>query len=361
VWLLQRFQPPAFDDRSPDGSQPRCRCEVFSVASARPCGCTRATTATAPSHDDLEIRNPARAPAARGGADDARGTRRPAEGALRLARPGAAVRRRHERPRRAAQRELDRGRQPLLVPGPRRRRQGGDQGLRPRHRPRHHPLLRRGNDLPRRQRALCLRELPVGAGLAAPGVPDALRAHLPPLRAGRLLRVLAGRPLAATGHARRRHRAALAQRRDARLRARRRHVRDRPGHACRAPAHHRRHRARLQRPLRLGLRGGVRPGAGVELVARQPPHRLLAGGRARRAHHPDQRPLGVAPEVRQHRLSLGGRPESEGEDRRGRRAVGAEDLARHRGDGRLLHPPRLLDQPARHARGDHAQPRPQPR
>ena len=43
------------------------------------------------------------------------------------------------------------------------------------------------------------------------------------------------------------------------------------------------HGARLQRPLRLGVRGGVRAGPGVELVARQPAHRLLADRRERRS------------------------------------------------------------------------------
>ncbi len=114
--------------------------------------------------------------------------------------------------------------------------------------------------------------------------------HLPPLGHLRLLHLLAGRPRAAAG--RRAARAPPSSSPDgthARRRARRRHVRRRPRHAAREAADERRHRARLQRPLRLGVRRGVRPRAGVELVARQPAHRVLAGRRAQGAGDPAHR------------------------------------------------------------------------
>src|SRR5436305_2024891 len=76
-----------------------------------------------------------------------------------------------------------------------------------------------------------------------------------------------GAQVAPDGYERSEGRGAVAKRRNTRFRARRRQVRH---HAIEPPgkaADPRFVRARLQRTFRLGLRGGIRDGAGVEVVA----------------------------------------------------------------------------------------------
>ena len=89
-------------------------------------------------------------------------------------------------------------------------------------------------------------------------------------------------------------------------------------------------RAGVQRALRLGLRGGVRPGAGVELVARLAAHRLLADQRIEGAGDPVLRLLRAASGLGPDPHSAAGRLQSARARRRGRREERQARLARSR-------------------------------
>ncbi len=256
------------------------------------------------------------------------------------------------------ERELDRGRAPLLLRRPRRLRQRrsapldpatGDDTLRV-QRPRPH--------LPGHDGALRLPYVPVGARLQAPGLPDALQAAVPPLGHGGLLRLSRWRTarceLAARG-ARTAELspdgATLGYERDGDM-----YVYDLAA-AARDAADQRRDGPGLQRPLRLGVRGGVRHSprrwnwspdsryiAFWQVDESAEPVIQLSDYSGRAPH------LGAAPDSAARRL------QRHGADRRRRRAVGEPGLARPRRERRVLRPAHLLDEPARHAGRPHAEP-----